>query len=77
MPTPTVTSTLQQQTLQLASQYGGSFFASLAAAGLQADPLNRNRLFEAFPELERRYGPTSPFWTAQPQQAAGLEVSHG
>lgn len=71
MPTPTVTSTLQQQTLQLASQYGGSFFASLAAAGLRADPLNRNRLFEAFPELERRYGPTSPFWTKS------LEVSHG
>jgi len=52
----------QIKTLSLAIRYGGDFTAALATAGLKADPLNRNRLFEAFPELERSYGPTSPFW---------------
>lgn len=52
----------QHQTLLTACQYAGKFYATLAEAGLHADPLNRNRLFEAFPDLERSYGPGSPFF---------------
>lgn len=66
-----MTSNLQRQTLQLAQRHGGSFVSALAAAGLLADPLNRNRLFDAYPELELKYGPSSSFWMDQ------QEVSHG
>lgn len=41
------------------SQYGGNFFQSLAAAGLKADPINRERLLNAFPEIYATYGPAS------------------
>jgi hypothetical protein len=71
-------STLQHQTLLLAAKYGGSFVASLATAGLFADPLNRNRLFAAFPELEASYGPTSRFWASNAcEQPIRQEVRHG
>jgi hypothetical protein len=73
-----VTSTLQHHTLLLAARFGGSFVASLAAAGLHADPLNRNRLMAAFPELEASYGPTSPFWASHAvAPTTAQEVSHG
>jgi hypothetical protein len=42
-----------------ASEYGGSFFKALAEAGLKADPINRERLVLAFPELYATYGPSS------------------
>lgn len=41
------------------SHYGGSFFKALADAGLKADPMNRQRLLTAFPELFATYGPSS------------------
>ena len=44
-------------TLVTAVQYGGSFFRRLAEAGLAADPINRQRLITAFPELTSIYGP--------------------
>jgi hypothetical protein len=44
-------------TFVTATQYGGSFFRRLAEAGLAADPLNRQRLITAFPELLSIYGP--------------------
>ena len=46
-------------TFQTAIAAGGNFYARLAAAGLAADPLNRQRLFEAFPEFLESYGPAS------------------
>lgn len=52
----------QHQTLKTASKYGGSFYRALATAGLLADPINRDRLFQAFPDLELVYGPMSPFY---------------
>jgi hypothetical protein len=42
-----------------AVEYGGSFFKALAAAGLKADPSNRDRLFRTWPELSATYGPAS------------------
>lgn len=44
-------------TFVTAAQYGGNFFRRLAEAGLAADPLNRQRLITAFPELLSIYGP--------------------
>ena len=46
-------------TLLTAMQYGGSFYQALGAAGSKADPRNRQRLLEAFPELTSTYGPAS------------------
>jgi hypothetical protein len=43
------------------SQYGGSFFKVLSEAGLKADPINRERLLLAFPEIYATYGPASRF----------------
>jgi len=45
------------QTLQTAIRHGGGFMAKLAEAGLVADPDNRRRLLEAFPQLEQCFGP--------------------
>lgn len=42
-----------------ASQYAGSFFTALAQAGIKADPINRERLLMAFPEIYATYGPAS------------------
>ena len=42
-----------------AAQYAGSFFKALAEAGLKADPINRERLLLAFPEVYATYGPAS------------------
>ena len=46
-------------TLRTAAQYGGSFYQALANAGLRADPRNRQRLLDAFPELVATYGAAS------------------
>jgi hypothetical protein len=40
-------------------RYGGNFYQCLAVAGINADPVNRVRIFEAFPEIEDDYGPMS------------------
>lgn len=37
--------------------YGGGFIKRLAEAGAHADPVNRQRLLLAFPELQQCYGP--------------------
>ena len=42
-----------------AAQYAGSLFTALAEAGLKADPINRERLLLAFPEIYATYGPSS------------------
>lgn len=42
-----------------ATHYGGSFFQALSEAGLKADPINRERLLNAWPELYATYGPSS------------------
>lgn len=47
----------QYWTLQVAMRYGGGFYRRLAEAGLCADPVNRQRIFDAFPDLLTVYGP--------------------
>lgn len=42
-------------------QYGGSFVKALANAFKYADPDNRQRLIDAFPDYVKEYGPNSKF----------------
>jgi hypothetical protein len=42
-----------------ATEYASSFFRALGEAGLKADPINRERLLLAFPEMYATYGPAS------------------
>ena len=41
--------------------YGGSFVSSIAQALRFADPKNRQRLLDAFPDLVQKYGPQGQF----------------
>lgn len=52
-------------TLITMRKYGGQFFRLLAEAALSADPHNRTRLFEAFPEIIITYGPDSVFYSEE------------
>jgi 2-oxo-4-hydroxy-4-carboxy--5-ureidoimidazoline (OHCU) decarboxylase len=42
-------------------KYGGSFVSSIAQALRYADPSNRQRLLDAFPDLVEKYGPNTKF----------------
>lgn len=46
-------------TFATAYQHGGSFYQALAHAGLKADPRNRQRVIDAFPEMVATYGTAS------------------
>ena len=46
-------------TLATAYQYGGGFYKALALAGLAADPNNKRRILDAFPEMVATYGTAS------------------
>ena len=48
-------------TFAAAYQYGGSFYQALAQAGMKADPTNKTRIIQAFPELLDTYGVSSKF----------------
>ena len=50
----------------LMQSHGGSFVNAIAQALRFADPVNRQRLLDAFPDLVQKYGPTSAFM--QPKQ---------
>ena len=56
-----MTSTQLHAMLTLMDQYGGSFVSSIAQALRYADPTNRQRLLDAFPDLVAKYGPSSSF----------------
>jgi hypothetical protein len=49
-------------TLSTAAHYGGNFVTNIAKAGIVADPINRKRIFDAFPEIVNFYGPTTSFY---------------
>jgi hypothetical protein len=46
-------------TLATACQYGGSFYQALGQAGMKADPGNKQRILDAFPEMVATYGAAS------------------
>jgi hypothetical protein len=46
-------------TLSLPSKYGGSFYQAMGNAGLAADPNNKRRILQAFPEMVATYGTAS------------------
>lgn len=41
--------------------YGGSFVVALAQTFRKADPTNKQKLLEAFPNYVEEYGPNSKF----------------
>ena len=47
--------------LCLMESKGGTFVSSLSQALRYADPVNRQRVLDAFPDLVEKYGPNSPF----------------
>jgi len=48
--------------VRTAHHYGGSFLSKVAEAALNADPRNRDRVLDAFPEIVAKYGPGSVFY---------------
>jgi hypothetical protein len=48
-------------TMLCMERFGGTFCVNLAAAMRYADPYNRQRIMNAFPEIIEKYGPTGPF----------------
>lgn len=55
--TTQLTSSDAYWTLQTAMRYGGGFFKRLAEAAIYADAVNRQRMFDAWPDLLKVYGP--------------------
>jgi len=45
----------------LMQSHGGTFVSHLATALRYADPVNRQKILDAFPDLVAKYGPTSQF----------------
>ena len=60
-----MTSTQLTSMIALMDQYGGSFVSSIAQALRYADPTNRQRLLDAFPDLVAKYGPGTKFAQAR------------
>jgi hypothetical protein len=60
-----MTSTQLTSMIALMDQYGGSFVSSIAQALRYADPTNRQRLLDAFPDLVAKYGPGTKFAQAK------------
>jgi hypothetical protein len=56
-----MTSTQLHAMITLMDQYGGSFVSSIAQALRYADPTNRQRLLDAFPDIVAKYGPGTRF----------------
>jgi hypothetical protein len=46
-------------TFVTASKYAGSFYQAMGNAGLVADPNNKRRILQAFPEMVATYGAAS------------------
>ena len=46
-------------TFVTAAQYGGGFYQAMGKAGLAADPNNKRRILQAFPEMVATYGAAS------------------
>jgi len=56
-----MTSTQLHVMITQMDQYGGSFVSALAQALRYADPINRQRLLDAFPDIVAKYGPGTRF----------------
>jgi 2-oxo-4-hydroxy-4-carboxy--5-ureidoimidazoline (OHCU) decarboxylase len=56
-----MTSTELHAMIARMDSYGGSFVSSIAQALRFADPKNRQRLLDAFPDLVQQYGPEGRF----------------
>lgn len=61
----TMTPNQLTQMICLMESRGGSFVSALALALRYADPSNRARLLDAFPDIVKKYGPDSTFTKAE------------
>tara|TARA_B100001989_G_scaffold204642_1_gene153181 strand:- start:264 stop:479 length:216 start_codon:yes stop_codon:yes gene_type:complete len=62
------------KTLEMAILHGGHFYRKLAEAALAADPINKAKIFRAFPDLTKTYGPDSSFFIASYGKPSHLKV---
>jgi len=53
-------------------RFGGRFCEKLADAMCAADPINRQKLFDAFPDIVMKYGPGSNFAKLVSQEAVNV-----
>lgn len=58
------------RTTEVMRKYGGRFMRSLIEPLLYADEINRQRLLDAFPEIEGIYGPGTAAYKALYGEAA-------
>ena len=58
-----MTESQTRATIRSAAHHGGSFMQKLAIAALAADPRNRSRILDAFPEMLAKYGPGSDLYS--------------
>lgn len=63
--TTTLTPTDLHRTFLAMERHGGRFCASIAQTWRVADPTNKRRIEDAFPDLLNKYGPESAFFYAQ------------
>ena len=50
------------KTLEMAILHGSHFYRTLAEAALAADPINKAKIFRAFPELTENFGNGNTAW---------------
>jgi hypothetical protein len=65
---PSLTPAQLTRTWLAAQHHGGGFVSALATAWFAADPHNRRRMTEAFPEVVVKFGPGSPFYPSAAEQ---------
>lgn len=71
-----MTTTDLASTLERMRRYGGNFCTHLANTTAAADPGNRQRLLNAFPEVFQKYGPNGPFANTNSTPTSDRELSH-
>lgn len=59
------------QTIGNMRTWGGGFVGALADAWSSADSINGAKIEQAFPDIVRRYGPGSAYWTVDASAQAG------
>ena len=62
-------------TLQTMLYHGGGFASALATAWMRADSVNGEALGRTFPELVRKYGPTSELYVRKPETIQPLRFA--
>ena len=62
------------KTLEMAILHGSHFYRKLAEAALAADPINKAKIFRAFPEITKSFGPKSILWESSYGKPSHLKL---